>query len=658
MNDSPRAWLSRAACLLSLLGAGVSFLLLTATVDSPLVGWSQSLCGMSSTGCGAVLHSRWAWIPPAGAAGVSDGRHIPVALVGFGYFAALTLWLGLLGRVGNRAGLGRLAPLIAVLLGTAASLFWLGVMALSLQEWCRACVAAHVLNFLVAACVLAAWRREPEKTEPGLSEETRSLMIRLAAASLGLALCLSGIAWGLTRIAALHEENARLAAISQDLAGEVGLEDWLDRSQARQSIPVRPDDPRIPTEDAAASTLVVFTDLQCFRCRGLDARLVSEIVPQFGGKLQVVYKHFPICSACNDELDLHPQACEAAWLAEAARLQGGSAAFFKLIDLVSEFRKTPWSESEVREIARKLKLDPERLIADWRGRESRERVAADVELARQLGVTATPALFLEGRELAAEVWTHPSFWRIAARAAGSRVDVSPAGSGSRRHLEASASSDRHAEPIPPLRVPLEIARALKIAPVVHASPVASGGRNISSAVTGDELLIQGPTADGRKFDSGEWRGTPFLVFFWSTESPASLAELPQILRVHSRYAGLGMRIVGVACNQDQRKMFQFLESNPLKWPTVLFPGQQGFENPVARGLHLTSVPGTFLVGPDARVLAAHLRGHAIEAAVAKALDFPPAGIEQSDDEFRELAAVIQWPEGVAVPEQVWRPEDE
>lgn len=147
-------------------------------------------------------------------------------------------------------------------------------------------------------------------------------------------------------------------------------------------------------EEGAAVTIEEFADFQCPPCGRLYAEL-KRIESEFGPRLRLVYRHFP--------LEMHEHAEEAARASEAAAAQGR---FWEMHDLLFE-RQREWAEArDVRSLfngyAQTLGLDLERFKRDMEGQEAAKRVASDKERGLSVQVSGTPTLFLNGREIPAE----------------------------------------------------------------------------------------------------------------------------------------------------------------------------------------------------------------------------------------------------------------
>ncbi|MFO1434670.1 MAG: thioredoxin domain-containing protein [Candidatus Competibacteraceae bacterium] len=136
----------------------------------------------------------------------------------------------------------------------------------------------------------------------------------------------------------------------------------------------------------AKVTLVEFMDFQCPFCARVQPTL-QQIRETYGDQVRVVFKHLP--------LSFHPKAAGAAAAAEAAHRQGK---FWEMQELIFANQST-LDDEHYRAWAQQLGLD----VAQWeKDRQSPEvlaRVAADAKDAEKLGVSGTPAFFVNGRFL-------------------------------------------------------------------------------------------------------------------------------------------------------------------------------------------------------------------------------------------------------------------
>src|SRR5436309_2442422 len=112
--------------------------------------------------------------------------------------------------------------------------------------------------------------------------------------------------------------------------------------------PVGPRDHTLGTLEAPV-TLVEYGDFECPFC-GRAYPELKQVLRQVGGKVQFVFRHFPL----SEE---HPHAQHAAEVAEAAAAQGK---FWEMHDLLYQ-RQAALADEDLVRYARELGLDAERV---------------------------------------------------------------------------------------------------------------------------------------------------------------------------------------------------------------------------------------------------------------------------------------------------------
>ena len=167
------------------------------------------------------------------------------------------------------------------------------------------------------------------------------------------------------------------------------------RATPKRQIPLEAGDARLGPAQAPAQ-LVVFSDFQCPACKSFSERMPA-ITGALEGNVQVVFKHFPLDQNCNRTMrrDLHPQACAAAYAAEAARKQGKFWQFHDALFTTDLGR----GEEALLSAARQAGLDLQQFDADRKAAETISKVRSDIELGISLGVNRTPTTFWNGREV-------------------------------------------------------------------------------------------------------------------------------------------------------------------------------------------------------------------------------------------------------------------
>ncbi len=134
----------------------------------------------------------------------------------------------------------------------------------------------------------------------------------------------------------------------------------------------------------APITLVEYGDYECPYC-GRAYPIVKEVRRRLGAQLRFVFRNFPLRES-------HPHAQHAAESAEAAGAQGK---FWDMHDRLFE-RQFALDDEYLREYARDLRLDVERLRRELAARTYEPRVQEDFRSGVTSGVNGTPTFFING----------------------------------------------------------------------------------------------------------------------------------------------------------------------------------------------------------------------------------------------------------------------
>jgi protein-disulfide isomerase len=150
----------------------------------------------------------------------------------------------------------------------------------------------------------------------------------------------------------------------------------------------------------AKVTIVNYDDLQCPFCSRMHTTLMQEILPEYGDRIKIIYKDFP--------LSMHPWAPHSANDANCLAAENGTA-FWQFADYVHANQKAigagqdlQKSQAELDRIAldmgKKNGADITRLQACIKAQPDKSLKASMAE-GETLGLNATPTLFINGQKL-------------------------------------------------------------------------------------------------------------------------------------------------------------------------------------------------------------------------------------------------------------------
>jgi thiol-disulfide isomerase/thioredoxin len=140
---------------------------------------------------------------------------------------------------------------------------------------------------------------------------------------------------------------------------------------------------------------------------------------------------------------------------------------------------------------------------------------------------------------------------------------------------------------------------------------------------GDTPKLQFTAAnDGKTVVSLEkLRGKIVVVDFWATWCGPCMAEADHMVALNKEWGPKGLQMVGISLDANKQEMLQVAKQSGFDWPHY-FDGQV-WNNKIGQEWGVNSIPRTFLIGPDGKVL---WTGHAgaIDGPLKKAFaEHPP-----------------------------------
>jgi thiol-disulfide isomerase/thioredoxin len=123
--------------------------------------------------------------------------------------------------------------------------------------------------------------------------------------------------------------------------------------------------------------------------------------------------------------------------------------------------------------------------------------------------------------------------------------------------------------------------------------------------------------DGQPLDLAAYKGKVVLIDFWATWCGPCVAELPNVIAAYGKYHDKGFEIVGVSLDQSREALVTFLSEHKMTWKQY-FDGL-GWKNKVSTSYGIDSIPATFLLDGQGRIIARDLRGDALDQKLASLL---------------------------------------
>ncbi|HSH03999.1 MAG TPA: DsbA family protein [Anaerolineae bacterium] len=200
------------------------------------------------------------------------------------------------------------------------------------------------------------------------------------------------------QVIALAEEGRLAEAFTQQTGPNDGKAQATATAMAARPADVPLGDAPIKGDVDAPITIVEYSDYQCPFC----LRHFQQTLPLLqeyidNGQVRYVFKDFPIHS-------IHPEAQKAHESARCAREIGGEDAYWDMHDLIFAGQNV-WGKNRnhvtiFKSYATQMALDQNEFDSCLDSGRYAQAVNADLREGQQLGVTGTPAFFINGQRLA------------------------------------------------------------------------------------------------------------------------------------------------------------------------------------------------------------------------------------------------------------------
>ena len=122
---------------------------------------------------------------------------------------------------------------------------------------------------------------------------------------------------------------------------------------------------------------------------------------------------------------------------------------------------------------------------------------------------------------------------------------------------------------------------------------------------------------GKPLSIAGYKGKVVLLDFWATWCGPCRAELPNVIETYQKYHAKGFEVVGISLDQSQEKLENYTKAQKMPWPQY-FDGL-AWGNKLAVKYGVNSIPATYLIDREGKIIAKGLRGEALGEAVVKAL---------------------------------------
>jgi thiol-disulfide isomerase/thioredoxin len=161
---------------------------------------------------------------------------------------------------------------------------------------------------------------------------------------------------------------------------------------------------------------------------------------------------------------------------------------------------------------------------------------------------------------------------------------------------------------------------------------------------GDSPQVAFKSLDGKTIDLKAYKGKIVVIDFWATWCGPCMAEAGHMVETNDKYKDKGLALVGISLDDDKAAVTNVVKEKNFTWPQF-FDGR-GWQNKFATAFGVHSIPRTFLLDPDGKVI---WSGHPaqLDAPLEKAFkDTPPrlvdpATVEKATATLEQVEASIK-----------------
>lgn len=142
-------------------------------------------------------------------------------------------------------------------------------------------------------------------------------------------------------------------------------------------------------------------------------------------------------------------------------------------------------------------------------------------------------------------------------------------------------------------------------------------RSRATAIGAAAPEINLPAPDGKEVALSSLKGKVVLIDFWASWCKPCRAEMPNVVKAYAKFKAKGFEVYGVSLDQDKDHWVEAIAKDGITWIQVsdLRP-----DNEFIRRYNVETIPMTFLLDKEGKIIAKNLRGEELEKKLAEVLN--------------------------------------
>lgn len=126
-----------------------------------------------------------------------------------------------------------------------------------------------------------------------------------------------------------------------------------------------------------------------------------------------------------------------------------------------------------------------------------------------------------------------------------------------------------------------------------------------------------PDENGKMRTLSSLKGNYVLVDFWASWCGPCRKENPNVVNAYNKYKNHSFTVLGVSLDKSKDKWLEAIQKDQLNWAHI--SDLKGWKSVGAASYQVRSIPASFLVDPQGKIVAKNLRGAALESTLEKLL---------------------------------------
>jgi thiol-disulfide isomerase/thioredoxin len=145
--------------------------------------------------------------------------------------------------------------------------------------------------------------------------------------------------------------------------------------------------------------------------------------------------------------------------------------------------------------------------------------------------------------------------------------------------------------------------------VIKLKEMADGMKKTAIGAVAPDFTMNDPA--GKPIQLSSLRGKVVMIDFWASWCAPCRQENPNVVKLYQQYNSKGFEIIGVSLDRTAEEWVRAIKDDQLSWLHV--SDLQFWQNSAARLYSVNSIPQTYLLDKDGKIIAKGLRSEQLAA---------------------------------------------